>query len=378
MAENQDGQEKSEDPTAKRIADARKKGQVPRSRELNTTAITLLGLATIILMTPQFTEGLHVLFVEQFSLQRRDMFDPDAMMNHLVKAIGDALFLLMPYFLVMVVVAILSSVALGGFNISAEAMQPKFSKMDPIKGFKRIFSAKGLMELLKSLGKFVLVSLATVAVLHAWSEDLLQLGSLEVDRAISEGMGMIGWASLLISSTLILMALIDVPFQLWQHKRDLKMTQREVRDELKETEGKPEVKGRIRQMQREIAQRRMMEEVPRADVIVTNPTHYAVALRYDPDTMRAPLVVAKGKDLIAANIRKVGESHGVAMVEAPMLARAIYFNTELQHPIPAALFLAVAQLLAYVFQLRAYREQGGDIPTPPQAYPVPEEYQHDA
>ena len=377
MAENQDGQEKSQEATAKRLADARKKGQVPRSRELNTTAVTLFGLAAIVLMTPRFTQGFHTLFVEQFSLQRRDIFDPDAMMNHLVGAVGDALFMLMPFFAVMMVVAVLSSIALGGLNISAEAMQPKFSKMDPIKGIKRIFSAKGLMELVKSAGKFVLVAVATVAVLNVWSDDLVRLGSLEVDRAITEGLGIIAWASIIISSTLIVMAMIDIPFQLWQHKRDLKMTQQEVRDELKETEGKPEVKGRIRQMQREIAQRRMMEEVPRADVIVTNPTHYAVALRYDPDRMNAPLVVAKGKDLVAANIRKVGEAHGVTLVEAPMLARAIYFNSDLQQPIPAALFLAVAQLLAYVFQLRAYHEHGGDIPTPPQEYPVPEEYQHD-
>ena len=146
---------------------------------------------------------------------------------------------------------------------------------------------------------------------------------------------------------------------------------------MKQTEGKPEVKGRIRQMQREIAQRRMMEEVPKADVIVTNPTHYAVALRYDPEKMNAPLVVAKGKELVAANIRKLAESHNVPLVEAPTLARAIYFNTELQQQIPAALFLSVAQLLAYVFQLRAYKHEGGDIPTPPQEYPVPQEYQHD-
>ena len=377
MAENQDGQEKSQEPTAKRVADARKKGQVARSREMNTMAITMVGLGTIMAMGPVLTEGLNTLFVEQFSLTRADMFDPNAMLAHLTKAVGDALFMLLPYFAIMIVVAILSSVALGGFNVSFEAMQPKLSKMNPLKGIKRVFSAKGLMELLKSVGKFALVATATAGLLNAWSGDLLRLGELNVEQALLQGMTMLGWASLILSSTLILMALIDVPFQLWQHKKELKMTQQEVRDEMKQTEGKPEVKGRIRQMQREIAQRRMMEEVPKADVIVTNPTHYAVALRYDPDKMSAPLVVAKGKDLVAANIRKVGDAHQVPLVEAPMLARAIYFNTELQQQIPAALFLSVAQLLAYVFQLRAYREEGGDIPIPPQDYPVPKEYQHD-
>jgi flagellar biosynthetic protein FlhB len=377
MAENQDGQEKSQEPTAKRLDDARKKGQVARSRELNTMAMTLVGGGAIMAMAPQFAEGLHRLFVEQFSLERADIFDPNAMLAHLLEAVGDALLMLAPFFAVMIVVALLSSVALGGFNVSFEAMQPKLSKLDPIKGLKRVFSVKGLMELVKSVGKFVLVGAATVILLYVWAEDLVRLGDLGLEPALAEGMAMVGWASMLLSSTLILMALIDVPFQLWQHKRDLKMTQQEVRDELKETEGKPEVKGRIRQMQRELAQRRMMQEVPKADVVVTNPTHYAVALRYDPERMNAPVVVARGKDLVAANIREVAAAHGVPLVEAAVLARAIYFNTELGQPIPAALFLAVAQLLAYVFQLRAYRTEGGDIPTPPDEFPVPEAYRHE-
>ncbi len=377
MAENQDGQEKSQEPTAKRLADARKKGQVPRSRELNTMAITLLGLASLIAMGPKFADDFHTLFAEQFVLNRQDMFDPNAMMAHLVTAIGDALLMLMPFFVVMVVVAVLSSVALGGFNVSFEAMQPKLSKLDPIKGLKRIFSAKGLMELVKSLAKFVLVAATTIAVLHTLTDDLLGLSELSAPQAIGKGVTMVAWSAVLVAATMILMAVVDVPFQLWQHRRELKMTQQEVRDELKETEGKPEVKGRMRQMQREIAQRRMMQEVPNADVVVTNPTHYAVALRYDPDKMNAPVVVALGKDLIAANIREVAGQHDVPLVEAPALARALYFNTELGQVIPAALFLAVAQLLAYVFQLRAWEEEGGDIPTPPQEYPVPEEFQHD-
>lgn len=377
MAENQDGQEKSQDPTAKRIAEARKKGQVPRSRELNTMAITMLGLASMIAMGPRFTDGFHQLFRAQFVLRRSDIFDTNAMMAHLVTAIGDALQMLAPFFLIMIAVAVLSSVALGGFNVSFESMQPKLSKMDPIKGLKRVFSAKGLMELVKSLAKFLLVAAATVALLFSLSDDLLGLSSLDADQAIAKGMTMVAWSAVLLSSTLILMALIDVPFQLWQHKRDLKMTQQEVRDELKETEGRPEIKGRIRQMQREMAQRRMMQEVPNADVVVTNPTHYAVALRYDPDRMNAPIVVAMGKDLVAGNIRDVAGAHAIPLVEAPALARAIYFNAELNQAIPAALFLAVAQLLAYVFQLRAWQEEGGDIPTPPQEYPVPKEYRHD-
>jgi flagellar biosynthetic protein FlhB len=377
MAENQDGQEKSQEPTAKRIADARKKGQVPRSRELNTMAITVLGAAGLLLMGPRLAHDMHGLFHAHFSLSRSEIFDPNAMLDHLVSGIAEALLMLLPFFAVMMVVAVLSSVALGGFNLSLQAMQPKLSKLNPVSGMKRVFSAKGLMELVKSLAKFILVALATVLLLQVWAEDLIGLGNMGVEQALARGLELVGWSALLLGSTMVLMAVIDVPFQLWQHRKELKMTQQEVREELKQTEGKPEVKGRIRQMQRELAQRRMMQEVPKADVIVTNPTHYAVALRYDPERMRAPVVVARGKGLIAANIREIGQRHAVPLVEAPVLARAIYFNTELNQPIPAALFLAVAQLLAYVFQLRAFEQAGGDIPTPPQEYPVPPDYRHD-
>jgi len=377
MAENEDGQEKSHDPTSKRLNDARKKGQVPRSRELNTAALTLVGVAAMMLMGGHFGSGFQAQFRQHLALRRADVFDPHALLAHLVTAIQDALLMLAPFFAVMMVVAIAASVALGGFNLSIEAMQPKFSKLDPIKGLKRIFGPKGLMELLKSLAKFLLVSLVTAWVLWAWRDDILSLGSHDTGQALVEGLSLVGWAALLMASTMILMAIIDVPFQLWQHKKELKMTLQEVRDEMKETEGRPEVRGRIRQLQREMAQRRMMQEVPKADVIVTNPTHYAVALRYDPERMRAPLLIAKGKDLVAAQIREIGDAHTIPVIEAPVLARAIYFHTELNETIPAQLFLAVAQLLAYVFQLRAWREEGGVPPQPPEDFPVPEDFRHD-
>jgi flagellar biosynthetic protein FlhB len=377
MAENQDGQEKTEQPTGKRLAEARRKGQVARSKELNTVALTLVGAVALFLMAPYLFLHLQAILTRQFTLTRDDIFDPMVMMTALTDAVGDALFMLLPFFGAMVAVALLASVAIGGIAISAEAMAPKLSKIDPIKGMKRVFSAKGLMELLKSLAKFVLIGGATAALLSAWSPKLVALASLDVDRAMIEGLKLIGMASVLMASTLILLAAIDVPFQLWQHKRDLKMTKQEVREEFKDTEGKPEVKNRQRQKQREMAMQRMMQEVPQADVVVTNPVHYAVALRYDPERMRAPKVVAKGRELVAANIRELARQHDVPLVEAPMLARAIYFNAELGEQIPAGLFLAVAQLLAYVFQLRAFHEHGGDIPPAPDSFPVPDDLQHD-
>jgi len=378
MAENQDGQEKSQEPTGKRVQDAREKGQVPRSRELNTMMLTLVGAVALIAMGSNLMRGAEELFTANFSLTRADIFDPTVLPNHFVAAVQNGLAVLLPFFGVMVLVAILSSVALGGFNFSWKAVAPKFSKLNPISGMKKLFSAKGLMELMKSLAKFLLIGGVTVILTWVWADDFILLGKMDVDNAIVRGAELLGMAGVLLASTLILMALVDVPFQLWDHKRQLKMTNQEVRDEQKETDGRPEVKGRIRQLQREMAQRRMLQEVPKADVIVTNPTHFAVALRYDKEKMRAPIVVAKGADLIAANIRRVGAQHQVPVVETPMLARAIYFNTELNDPIPAGLYLAVAQLLAYVFQLRVYYEHGGDLPMQPDEFPIPGEFRTEA
>jgi flagellar biosynthetic protein FlhB len=303
------------------------------------------------------------------------MYDTTAVVNRLALAIEDALFMLLPFFLVVVVLAVLSSVALGGYTFSGESLTPNLGKLNPLKGLKRVFSLRGLMELLKALAKFLLIGSATGLVLWNSLGSFMGLSQMELGKAASEMGSIIGGSFILIASTLILIAMIDAPFQLWQHKRQLKMTRQEVRDEMKDTEGRPEVKGRIRNLQREFAQRRMMEEIPKADVIVTNPTHYAIALRYDQESMLAPEIVAKGSGEVAANIRRVGLEHQVPMVESPMLARAIYFNTELGDAVPAGLYLAVAKILAYVFQLRIYRTGEGMKPEVPTDLSIPEEYQ---
>ncbi len=373
--ENQDGQEKTEEPTSKRLDDSKKKGQIARSKELNTMAITLIGGIALVSMSSYLGSGLWDLMSTNFTIPREDIFDPTSMITRLAQAIQDALFMLFPFFLTVMVLAVLSSVVLGGVAFSGESMTPKFSKLNPLKGMKRLFSLKGLVELLKALAKFLLVGSATGLVLWNTLDSFIGLSQMELGKAVSEMGSLIGGSFVLISSTLILIALVDVPFQLWDHKRQLKMTKQEVREEMKDTEGRPEVRGRIRNLQHQIAQRRMMADVPKADVIVTNPTHYAVALRYDQDKMLAPEVVAKGRGLIAANIRRVGLDHRVPLVESPMLARAIYFNTELGEAIPAGLYLAVAKLLAYVFQLRIYRTDGGLKPEMPVDLSIPSEYQ---
>lgn len=375
MADNEDGQEKTEEPTSKRLQDAKRKGQIARSKELNTMAITLIGGMALVGMSGHLGQELSEIMTQAFTIAREEMFDPTALLRRLVSAVKDALLMLIPFFAVVVAVAIGSSVALGGIAVSGEAMAPKLSKLNPLKGLKRIFSVKGLVELLKALAKFLLVGGATALVLWVSLEEFIGLSRMELGPAVSELATLIGGSFILIATTLILIAMVDVPFQLWDHKKQLKMTKQEIRDEMKETEGRPEVKGRIRSLQREMAQRRMMEEVPKADVIVTNPTHYAVALRYDQFSMQAPKVVAKGTDLVAANIRRIGSEHNVPVIEAPMLARAIHAHSELGENIPAGLYLAVAKLLAYVFQLRAYASEGGLKPEQPRELPVPEDLQ---
>lgn len=223
------------------------------------------------------------------------------------------------------------------------------------------------------MAKFFLVGGATALVLWLTLDSFINLSGMGLEPAIRELVNLVGWAFVLVSSTLILVAAVDVPFQIWDHKKQLKMTRQEVREEMKDTEGRPEVRGRIRQLQREMATRRMMDEVPKADVIVTNPTHYAVALRYNQARMNAPVVVAKGTELVAANIRRVGTEHAVPIIESPMLARAIYFHTELGEAIPAGLYLAVAKILAYVFQLKAYVPGQGKKPAEPGELQIPDE-----
>jgi flagellar biosynthesis protein FlhB len=377
MADNENGQEKTEQPSAKRLDDAKRKGQVPRSRELNSMAVTLGGVVALVVMSGPISNRFSAMMSNGFNLTREQIFDVNTMLSGLGTGIAQVFLVLTPFFALVVLAAIFSSVALGGFSVSSESLAPKLDKLNPLKGLKRVFSPRGLVEMLKAMAKFFLIGGATVLLLDMTLDQYLSMHAMDIAQALSHLGTLIGWSVILLASSMILIAAIDVPFQLWDHKRQLKMTRQELRDEMKETEGRPEVKGRIRQMQREMAQKRMMQEVPKADVIVTNPTHYAVALKYDPETMHAPKLVAKGADLVAQNIRKVGQEAHVQVVESPVLARAIYFHTELDAFVPAGLYLAVARLLAYVFQLRAYRTEGGIYPEMPENLLVPEEYQHE-
>ena len=373
MAEEDSGQERTEDPTPKRLEDARKKGQIPRSRELNTFAVVMAGVAGCGLLAQYMAVKLERILRGNLRLDRADVFEPRAMTEHSLATLFDGLLLLAPFLGLMTVVALLAPIALGGWVFSWESLSPKFDKLNPLAGFKRMFSVRGLVELLKSLLKVVLLAAVAALIFQAFGDEVLRLADEDLHQALARGLDFLWLASLLLAAGLVVLVAIDVPYQLWDHHRKLKMTLQEVKDEFKESEGRPEVKSKIRQLQRERAQQRMMDEVPKADVVVTNPTHFAVALRYDQHSGGAPTVVAKGTDLIAAQIRNKAAEAGVPLVAAPPLARALYYSTELEQEIPEGLYLAVAHVLAYVYQLRAAKGPG-QRPAPPKDLPVPEEF----
>lgn len=380
MAEKDDSQERTEEATPRRLQKARDEGQVPRSRELTTMGLMLIASGSLFFIGPGMVDGVARVMENSFTIERHQLADDFSILFSFEAVLTEGILLLVPFLLITAIVSILFPLALGGWSFSVSALAFKPAKLNPLTGLKRILGAKGAMELVKTFAKFLLVTGVALTVIWYQMDRFLMLPTLDITGALTESISLIAWSFVALCSTLILVAAIDVPFQLWDHSRQLKMTRQEIKDEFKETEGKPEVKSKIRQLQREMAQRRMMEEVPKADVIVTNPTHFSVALRYDPDTMDAPRVVAKGADETAFRIREIGREHQVMLIEAPMLARALYHFVELDDDIPEGLFVVVAQVLAYVFQIKEFRKEGGVRPKPLKAdhLQVPAEYRTDA
>ena len=376
MADSNSGQEKTEEATPKRLQESRDKGQVARSRELTTMTLLLASGVGFLMLGEQLVIDVMGLMRESFSASRMDIMDVNNLTLMLEDSIVNALIALIPFFTVVMLAAFFAPLALSGWSFSTKALAFKWDKLDPIKGLGRVFSVKGLMELVKALAKFGLVM--TIAVLILWhqSEMYMLLGLKGVEPAIAQAGNLLMWAFILLSCATILVAAIDVPFQLWDHAKQLKMTLQEVKDEYKQTEGNPEMKRKVRETQMAMAEKRMMEEVPKADVIITNPTHYAVALKYDQSNSGAPIVVAKGQDLVAAKIRSLAYSNNVPLVEAPPLSRALFYSTELNDEVPAGLYLAVAQVLAYVYQLRQKQSRFDETLTMDDL-PIPDDLKRD-
>ncbi|GAB3391074.1 flagellar type III secretion system protein FlhB [Azotobacter armeniacus] len=371
MADESSDQEKTEAASPRRLEKAREEGQVARSRELTTFLLLLTGVAALWGMGGVLYDQLAQVMEQALLFEHDQAFDTAHMLAHFWRLGEDTLFALLPLFLLMTMMALVAPSLLGGLLVSVKALQPQLSRLNPFKGLKRIFSTQALAELCKALAKTVLVGWVAVFFLRKYIDELMALSGMPIHQALADAMRLIALACGLIVLALILVIFLDVPYQLWSHARKLRMSKEDLRQEHKEAEGDPHVKGRIRSQQQAMARSRMMSKVPSADVIVTNPTRFAVALSYRDGQMSAPRVAAKGTDAVATRIRELGSEHGVPLLEAAPLARALYYHVDLDREIPAELYTAVAEVLAWAYRLRRVREEGGEMPETPRDLPVP-------
>jgi flagellar biosynthesis protein FlhB len=352
MAESEMGGERTEEPSQRRLQEARERGQIPRSRELTNFAAMIGGSAAFVAAGGTVAGHLSQMMRHSLIIDAKSLRTTDAMSASLGDAAISAVTAVLPVFGALIGMVLLASVVLGGWNFSTKALAPDFSRLSPLAGLKRLFGLHGVSELAKALLKCFVVGAVCAGIVSWIFGDVLSLARMTPRAAISRGAGLVSWAFVWLCASLALVAVVDVPLQIFQFKRALRMTRQELRDESKEMDGRPETKQRIRQMQQTLARRRMMHKVPTADVLIVNPTHFAVALKYDSKKMRAPVVVAKGVDLVAANIRRIAEEHRVPVFESPKLARALYRSTDLNKEIPNGLYVAVAQILSYIFRVR--------------------------
>ncbi|MDF1763576.1 MAG: flagellar biosynthesis protein FlhB [Oleibacter sp.] len=377
MAEQDSSQEKTEEPTARKIEKSREEGQAPRSKELSTTMVLLLGALGLLVFGPFLSEKITNLSRYCFSFDRRTAFDPSTMAIHLDAAALEAAIGLTPWLAVVLLAAFVGPLGVGGWLFSSKAFMPKGDRINPLAGLKRMFSMNSLVELIKAWAKVLVVGSVAWFVLMFFFEDAMAIQHQQVRPAIDSAITIIIWSVIALCASTSLIAIADVPWQLYSHKKKLRMSMQDIKDEFKETEGKPEVKGRVRQLQREIAQRRMMADVPNADVIITNPTHYSIALSYSAGSQNAPVLVAKGVDQAAMKIREIAKEHNIPQMQAPPLARALYAHARVGDEIPEGLYVAVAQVLAYIFQMDQFVKGNGPRPERKPDFPIPRDLRVD-
>jgi flagellar biosynthetic protein FlhB len=372
VAEDSD-QERTEQPTSKRIEKAREQGDVPRSREMATCVMLLIGGSTLWMFTGPLVTSLNRFMVSTMTFEREMAFDPALLFERMSGHFMEVAIACIPVAFLMTLAAVASPLILGGWLFNGSSLEPKFDRLNPIKGIMNLFSLNSLVELGKGILKSVLVGFIAWFAMRTHLDAVLNL-SVEPLKVASSHMPNLLWTCfIMMVCAMIAIAAIDVPYQLWNYTRKLKMSRQEVKQEHKESDGDPLIKGKIRALQRAAARRRMMSAVPTADVVVTNPTHFAVALKYSEGGMSAPQVVAKGTEAVAANIRKIAAENNVPILEAPPLARALHYHTEIGDEIPESLYTAVAEVLAYIFQLRTYNSNGGVRPDEPSDLEVPKE-----
>lgn len=351
-----DDGEKTEQPTGKKLSDAKKRGQLPRSREAGTLFVLLSGVIALWAVSSLLGRGMRDVMVNSFQLTRDQLFTIDEMARIFRQDLGAIAIPVIALALIVFICALAGNILLGGFNFSGQAATPKFSKLNPLSGVKRIISLNSLIELIKGIAKVAFIGAFCYLVLSGAAGTIMKLSYINPMEGIHQAITLLFHYMLIIVCSMIPIVLIDVPFQKWNYTRQLRMTKQEVKDEFKETEGNPQIKNKIRQKQFQLASRRMMENVPKADVVVTNPTHYAVALKYDPKGALAPQVTAKGVDDIAEIIKRIARETDVPVIPIPPLARSLYYTTDLDHEIPRGLFKAVAQVLAWVMGMKAFKE----------------------
>ena len=357
MADQQDeGQEKTEEPTARRLSKAREEGQIARSTEITIAASVISVAIYIYLFGSSLLGNVANIFAQGLVFDSLAVLEPQVAAGRLGDAMTEALLSILPIMILTGVVVLACSGLIGGYNFSWKSLQPKASKFNPISGFKRMFGLQALVNLGKSIAKFLLVGGVTYFLIDASITEFAEISLMALEPGLTASASILTTAFLVASSTLIVIALIDAPYQVYQHNQKMKMTLKEVKDERKDTEGSPEVKQRIRQKQREVSAARMLEAISEADVVITNPEHFAVALSYDPSSEDPPKVVAKGADLIAEKIRERAAEEGVPLFQSPVLARALFFTTELEGFIPEPLFEAVAQVIAYIFNINSINQ----------------------
>ena len=364
--ENDDGQEKTEEPTGKRLSKARDEGQIARSTEINIAASVISVALFLFLFGNSLLSNVANVFAKGLVFDAQSVLEPQVAAGRLDDAMLEVFFAILPLLLLSASVVVVCSGLIGGYNFSWKALQPKASKFNPIAGLKRMFGARSLVELAKAIAKFALVGGVAYILITSSISDFSEISRMAFEPGISASASLVTTAFLVAATTLIIIALIDAPYQAYKHNEQLKMTKKEVKDERKDTDGSPEVKQRIREKQREVYTARMLEAVAEADVVITNPEHFAVALAYDPSSDDPPRVVAKGADFTAQRIRERAAEEGVPLFQSPVLARALFFTTEIQGFIPEALFEAVAQVIAYIFNINSINRSD-----PMYAKPVP-------
>lgn len=365
------GLERTEPASPQRLEKAREEGDVPRSRELSTCAVLLASGGVLYAQGDAFVDSLSKSLIKGVNLDRNAAFDMTFLLSRTLESIQDVLLAFLPFAALLLIAAAGSPLLIGGWLFSVKALEPKFSRLDPLAGMGNIISSRAGVELVKAILKTILIGSIAWVVVMSQKDAIFGLVHESIPQASSHLGHLLGLCFLFVVSGLVVIAAIDAPYQMWAYADKLKMTHQELVQESKEANGNPQIKAKIRAQQREMARRRMMSEIPTADVVVTNPTHYSVALRYADGSAGAPRVVAKGSDAVAARIREIAKEHQVPILEAPPLARALFKHTELGDEIPEVLYAAVAEILAYVFQLKTYKKAGGHYPVKPENVAVP-------